>query len=54
MFYFLKKKQQKNWKYRRSVGSSAPKPSLVSCGWGLRPQTLKLLLPSFVPVTLKL
>jgi len=46
---------EKNWKNRRSVdGGSTPKPPMASSGWGLRSQTPKLLLPSFVPITLKL
>jgi len=48
MFIFLEK-----WKNSRSDGGSAPKPPLASGGRGLRPQTLKLLLTSPVPVTLK-
>jgi len=46
MLYFLKKKLEN----RRSVGCSAPKPSLASGGWGFRPQIPEKLLPSPVIV----
>jgi len=42
---------EKIWKNCRSVGSSAPKYPLASGGYGLRPQTPKLLLPLNLRVT---
>jgi len=39
LYFFEKKKKKDKLENRRSVGGSAPKPSLASGGWGLRPQT---------------